>query len=206
MAGEAPTTELGAINIMLAAIVMAPINSLVGTLTADVSLAQKILTITSREIQSAGWHFNTEFNWPLALDVNGKIPLADNIMRVDVDRVSFNSVDVVARGKFLYDKMTRSFVFKNAQKANVVLFLPFEDLPEAARYYIAVKASRKLQDKVIGSDTLDGFDRSDELEAKAIFTEAEGDNADHSIFDTPGLAGATLRSNVRSSVRALVRG
>ena len=206
MAGEAPTTEIEAINLMLAAIVMAPINSLVGTQTSDVAMAVRILNSSSREVQSSGYHFNSEYDWPLNVDQDDKIPLANNILRVDVNRAGFNSVDVIARGKFLYDKKTRSFTFTANLKGNVVLFLPFEDLPEAARFYIAIKASRKLQDKIIGSDTLDGYDRADELEAKVIFEEAEGDNADHSIFDTPGLAGATLRSNVMSTVRGLVRG
>ena len=206
MAGEAPTTELEAINLMLAAIVMAPISTLVGTQTSDVNMAVRILASTSRQVQSAGYHFNTEYDWPLNRDQDDKIPLADNIMRVDVDRVSFNSIDAIQRGKFLYDKKARSFVFTADHKGNVVLYLPFTDLPEAARFYIAIKASRKLQDKIIGSDTLDGYDRADEAEAKTIFEEAEGDNADHNIFDTPGLAGATLRSNVNSSVRGLVRG
>lgn len=206
MSGEAPTTELEAINLMLAAIVMAPISTLVGTQTADVNMAVRLLASTSRQVQSAGYHFNSEYNWPLLRDQDNKIPLAINILRVDVDRASFNSVDAIQRGAFLYDKMTRTFVFTADQKGRIVLYLPFTDLPEAARYYIAIKASRKLQDKIIGSDTLDGYDRADEGEAKAIFEEAEGDNADHNIFDTPGLAGATLRSNVRSSVRGLVNG
>ena len=50
----AATTELEAINIMLAAIGEAPVNSLIGTLPVDVKLAQSTLTEFNKEIQSGG--------------------------------------------------------------------------------------------------------------------------------------------------------
>ena len=56
----AATTELEAINIMLAAIGEAPINKLTDTLPVDARLAQSTLTEVSKEVQSEGWSFNTE--------------------------------------------------------------------------------------------------------------------------------------------------
>ena len=57
----AATTEL-AINIMLAAIGEAPINSLVGTLPVDARIAQSTLTEVNKSVQSEGWSFNTEID------------------------------------------------------------------------------------------------------------------------------------------------
>ena len=56
----AETTELECINIMLAAIGEAPINSLVGTLPVDARIAQSTLTEVNKSVQSEGWSFNTE--------------------------------------------------------------------------------------------------------------------------------------------------
>ena len=58
----AATTELESINIMLAAIGEAPVNSLTGTVPVDVRLAQSTLTEVNKEIQSEGWSFNTEID------------------------------------------------------------------------------------------------------------------------------------------------
>ena len=66
----AKTTKLEAINTMLSNVGEAPVNSLTGSLTNDVQLAQNILDEISREVQSAGWHFNTDKEVPLAPDSN----------------------------------------------------------------------------------------------------------------------------------------
>ena len=55
----AATTELEAVNIMLAAIGEAPINSLIGTLPVDARIAQSTLTEVNKSVQSEGWSFNT---------------------------------------------------------------------------------------------------------------------------------------------------
>ena len=58
----AATTELEAINIMLAAIGEAPINTLVGTLPVDARIAQSTLSEVNKSVQSEGWSFNTEID------------------------------------------------------------------------------------------------------------------------------------------------
>ena len=57
----AGTTELEAVNTMLSMIGEAPVNSLTGTLPLDATIAKNTLTEISREVQAAGWHYNTEF-------------------------------------------------------------------------------------------------------------------------------------------------
>ena len=107
------TTELEAVNTMLSMIGEAPVNSLTGTLPLDATIANNTLTEISREVQAAGWHFNTEHKVTLAKDNNNKIPLASNIMRVDLDpsRYSRGTLDVVKRGNFLYEKIKTQIYF-----------------------------------------------------------------------------------------------
>ena len=52
-----PTTELQAVNQMLSVIGEAPVNSITGTVTTDVSVAKNILDETSMSVQSMGWNF-----------------------------------------------------------------------------------------------------------------------------------------------------
>ena len=51
MSITAATTELEAINIMLAAIGEAPVNKLTGTLPVDVKIAQNLLNEQSKSVQ-----------------------------------------------------------------------------------------------------------------------------------------------------------
>ena len=74
-----PTTELQAVNTMLSVIGEAPVNSITGTTTVDVSVAKNILDETSMSIQSQGWNFNTNYEYKsLSLDSDNKIPLPSN--------------------------------------------------------------------------------------------------------------------------------
>ena len=67
------TTQLEAINTMLSTIGEAPVNSLTGSLPVDASMAVNILNEVNREVQSAGWKFNTSWKKSIQRDVNNKI-------------------------------------------------------------------------------------------------------------------------------------
>ena len=185
--------ELGAVNIMLGTIGLSPISSLTGTTTADVSLAQSILNETSRSVQSSGWEFNTECEYPLAPDGAGTINIADNLLRVDVPNTGMTTVDVTQRGSRLYDKKGRTYTFTQTLKADVILALPYDELPPSARHYIAVRAARVFQKRSLGSETIDGFTADDEFVALSTLRAAEATNADHNIFDHPDVGDAVFR-------------
>lgn len=182
---NANTTELEAVNSMLAVIGEAPVNSITGTLPLDASLAKNTLTEINREVQSAGWHFNMRYDYTLSLDGDSKIPLAENIMRVDLnpDKYSVTEYDVIKQGSFLYNKKGNTFTFDKALDAVVTLFLDFTDLPENARRYITLRASRIFQDRTIGGNTLHRFSATDEANALAILKQEETQTGNHSIFN-----------------------
>ncbi len=182
---NANTTELEAVNSMLATIGEAPVNSITGTLPLDASLAKNTLTEINREVQSAGWHFNMRYDYTLSLDGDSKIPLAENIMRVDLnpDKYSVTEYDVIKQGSFLYNKKGNTFTFDKALDAVVTLYLDFTDLPENARRYITLRASRIFQDRTIGGNTLHKFSSTDEASALAILKQEETQTGNHSIFN-----------------------
>lgn len=182
MPGTPPLlTELEAINVMLSVIGEAPINTLEGAATVDVIQAKAILSQISREVQSVGWHFNTEREYPLLPDVNGEIQLAANMVFVDAD--SEPDIDVAQRGNKLYDRKSHTFKFTKSIKAEVIYLLSFEELPQVARQFITIRAARIFQDRMVGSETLHGYSSDDEKKALADLKELEGDSGDYTIFD-----------------------
>ena len=180
------TTQLEAVNTLLHTIGEAPVNSLTGTLPIDATLALNTINEISREVQSAGWHWNTFYKYALSLDGDSKIPLASNIMRVDLNTGEYplSSYDVIKRGSFLYNKQGNTFVFDEAVEANVIIYLPFEELPENARRYITIRGSRVFQDRTLGANTLHRFGREDEATALAVLRQEETDTADTNIFNS----------------------
>ena len=182
---ETNTTTLEAINTILSAIGEAPINSLTGTLPIDATQAQNLLIEISRETMAASWHFNSFYDYTLSLDTDSKIPLAENIMRVDLDinKYSPATYNVIKRGSFLFNKKDNTYAFDKALDANVILYLPFDELPENARRYITIRAARIFQDRLLGANTLHGFGITDEMNALTILKQEEADTADHSIFN-----------------------
>ena len=100
----AATTELEAVNIMLAAIAEAPINSLTGLLPVDAVTAQSTLTEFNKEVQSEGWSFNTETDVTLTRDGSNQISLPSNVLRVDANIHQHPTIDPIQRGLKLYDR------------------------------------------------------------------------------------------------------
>lgn len=188
-----PTTELDAVNIMLSVIGESPVNSLDDNLVVDAVIAKDILREVAKEVQSEGWHFNSESNYPLPLSVGGEVSVPPNTVSVKASLM--NSVqDITVRGGRLYDRERHTFLFTQTQYVEIVLMLPFDDLPETARRYILVRAGRIFQDRIVGSDTLHGFNQQDEARARATLLATETENADLHVLD--GLAnGAYVRIN-----------
>jgi hypothetical protein len=181
MSTVALTTELEAINSMLDAAGESPVSSLESSGLADVAEAKKLLDEQSRLIQSPGWAFNTEYNYPITPDTEGLISLPTNTLKVDADNTYWN-LDVVQRGLRLYDRKNHTYSFTDTFTGTFVFLLDFSELPQAARHYIMVKAARIYQARVLGSDTLHRFSEAEEMEALVAFKDAEGDSGDHNML------------------------
>lgn len=184
-----PTTELEAVNIMLLNIGETPVNQLDGQNVGDVAAARSVLAEVNRQVQAQGWHFNRETNVPFAVNMDGKVPIPSNVARFDVEN---SYKDVIQRGGFAYSKTDRSYIFDATLKATVVFFLPFDELPESARYYITLRAARKFAARTVASDTTNRLSERDELEARAEFLDENEENADQTIFDNYWAFGRAL--------------
>ena len=199
----AATTELESINIMLAAIGEAPINSLVGTLPVDARIAQSTLSEVNKSVQSEGWSFNTETDVTFTRDSSNQINLPTDVLRVDANIHQHPTIDPIQRGLKLYDRQNNKFEFEEDLICTVVYFRDFSEIPEPARYYMNIKAARLFVDRLVGDQALRTYNKEDETRARAILMETDLANGDHNmlrgdpsltnIFDTYNPSSALIR-------------
>lgn len=183
-----PTTELEAVNQMLRAIGEAPVSSLTGDIGVDVVTARATLNDVMKAIQTVGWLFNTEHEYPLQLNGDNEIILPTNAASVDVCRGRFGNTDPIQRGSKLYDRKNHTYTFSQDIKAKIIFLLPFDELPETARYYVTYSACRKFQDNSVGSEELHKYNASDEMRAWIVFQDDQAEDADLNFMrDDPTL-------------------
>ena len=177
------TTELEAINIMLSTIGESPVNSL-GEVhgVVDAVVAKSVLKEVSTAVQEEGWHFNIEKNFTLTPDLENKeITIPWDCIQCDASGQD-SERDVCVRGIRLYDRDNHTYVFDRPVTVDMVLVLPFEELPQAARHYITIRAARVYQQRVVGSETLGNFTEKDEARARVGLRKFEADTADYNIL------------------------
>lgn len=178
-----PSTELDAVNYLLLSIGETPVNTLDEEATDTIALiAHRTLHQISRQVQATGLNCNSEPNYPLRRDTSGYIRVPMNTLKADA---TDPTIDVVLRGRRLYDRTNHSYIFKKDLRVDLVIFLPFEELPQVVRDYVTVRAVRVFQSKVIGSEALHSFSLQDEQEARVAMIQEETDSGDYNILRTP---------------------
>lgn len=149
-----PMTKLEAINICLSSMGEPAVNTLEDA-GVDAQMAADLIDETSRGVQLKGWHWNRETH-KLQPDQQGFINLPVNVAKVDSTSADAN-VDVVQRGLKLYDRGKNTYTFTKSLTLELYVILPFDELPQAAKNYIAYDAACKFQRRLLGSDTIDKF-------------------------------------------------
>lgn len=165
-----PMSELDAVNMMLLSIGQAPVNTLEVPGIKDVSFAQLMLHNTSRQVQSRGWWFNRELDYEMVPATNKQILLPGTTLEV---ASADGCRDLIERDRKLYDRENHTFEFQAPVRVNVVWFLAFDDIPQVARDFIAMRAARVFQSQIVGSEILYKFTKEMELESGALMTQQD---------------------------------
>lgn len=162
-----PLTALDAVNQMLMSIGQGRVNSLNTSSSVDAENAELTLANTTREVQSRGWWFNREYDYPLVADEAGAISMPNNCLSFAPQR-DYQTF-LVWRGGRLYDRYNHTFDFETGYTVygSIVWHLPFDALPHTARQYIGRRAGREFQIGAVGADLLYKFTREMEAEAEA---------------------------------------
>lgn len=174
-----PTTKLQAVNICLNNVGQPSVANLDVAVPVDAQIAFDTIDEVSRETQNVGFIWNTERLW-IEPDENGYIHLPKNILKADVCEDSFQ-LDVVQRGLRMYDRANNTFKFKSKIKVEVIVALDFEEISEAARRFITVRAARLFQERMFGSVEISQFNADDEAIARSNLAHEETENGDYNL-------------------------
>tara|TARA_B100001093_G_scaffold167750_1_gene160428 strand:- start:4935 stop:5510 length:576 start_codon:yes stop_codon:yes gene_type:complete len=178
------TTKLEAVNTMLGVIGETPVNTISGSsLPVSVVTALNVLDEVNREVQSEGWHFNTEFEYSLTRDASNQFNLPTNVLKIDTPVDKYTDIDIVQRGNTLYDRKNHTNVFAQDIDVTITFELPFNEIPQQFRSYVNIKAARKFANRFLGSPEIETFTLRDEINAKATAVDSDSENADRTIFD-----------------------
>tara|TARA_R110000824_G_scaffold3751_2_gene17907 strand:+ start:15602 stop:16213 length:612 start_codon:yes stop_codon:yes gene_type:complete len=184
-----------AVNIGLTNIGLAPVATLTGALPAVVSQAVAVLDEVNRNMQAKGLHWNTEYDYPLVPDGSGYITWPDSLAKITLTAANNpGEVILVRRSSKLYDRTARTNVWADTLLATVVVYLEWDDLPQAARQYVAVRAARTLSDRVVGSQEAASLTEQDEFLAKSEMMDEESLLAQYNVFDNYSSSGALRRT------------
>ena len=178
-------TRVEAVNIIIGTIGLSPINSLLGSLTSDITAAAGVLDEITRDTLAEGWHWNTEHDYPLSPNGSGEINWP-----VDAAQLSFSAdnnpgaVVLVRRNGKLYDRKARSYVWDNTIKVTMLLYLEWDDIPQAARAFIAIAAARRYSNRMVGAGEINAYTMQDQLQARSAMMDDEANTANYNVFNT----------------------
>jgi hypothetical protein len=164
-----------------------PVNTLVDTGIKDVEIARLILHQTSREVQTRGWTFNSDYAYEISPDENDRILVPSDCLHIDpVSRGNdfVQRYDEDNSAMSMYDLNEQTFDRTTVLKVDIIWFVAFEKIPQAARNYIALKAARIFQAGAVASEVLFRFDQHHEDEALTTLSRGESRVGDRNMLST----------------------
>lgn len=173
------TDQTKAVNILLQTIAEAPVNDIEATESVEVAGALAALMEEALTVQTEGWHFNREEDWPISPDTNSHILLPTNTLWIARAywQAGGSEFKAVERGRRLYNRQDRTYEFDAPVCVDMVVNLDWTDLPEYARRYITLRAGRLFQGRIQGSQIVDRI-TEDELGAALRVIHAREDAAE----------------------------
>ena len=181
-------TELSAVNSILGAIGQSPVTSIVKD-NPEIGFIYNLLRDANVDIQSEGWHFNSEKHVQYTPDsVTGKIAIADDVIKLDVTNGwTHRRYDVVKRGGYLYDLFDHTDDWSDHTTIDLdqIKLITFEDAPLVFQRYIVSRASRMAATQLVANPQLVQMITTQEGMARAACIEYECNQANHSMFGFP---------------------
>lgn len=189
MSSTSETTELEAINTILASVGELPVTSLASS-DPTVTVAQNTLNEVSRAVQGLGWFWNSETDVELTAAADA-IVIASNVLRIDVARKGPNAANYIQKYnsgvKQLYDKENKTFTISTGSviKADIVYLYDFAAVPQAARRFIMLKAARLFAGRFLNDRGRLQAASVEELDAWRALKREEDETGDFNILTQP---------------------
>ena len=181
------TTKLDAVNIVLSNIGQSPVINLISG-NPIVEMAELVVDEISRTIQAEGWVFNTEYSYPFNLNEDGELILPTNVLQLDLPVLS--PIFVQQRQGKLYDRTNHTYdlspyASNGVLECDVTWLFDYEDIPEAIKNYLNIRAANVFAGRAVGSQEAVKFGQKEEVLARAGALDYETAQGDYSIFGDP---------------------
>ena len=194
-------TDLSAVNRMLASVGQAPITSIDtqevtinGVITEvqtnpEVAIAINTLAEVSREVQSMGWTFNTEYNVVYNPDPvrNNRIQVPFNVLQMDASTniPSQRGMDTIRKNGFIWDKIAQTDSFTGPIQFDLIFMMDWNDMPIPIQDYVVAKASALFSQRVIGDPQQYALLEQKANECSIYALEYETSQGDYTFFGQP---------------------
>ena len=179
MARTIKSSRLNAVNTIISNIGQSPVTGL-ETGNPLVEMAEGILDEITLAVLSEGWEHNTERCYPFIPDQSGYIVIPFNVLAIDAE--PGNGQQTVIRDGKLYDRVAHSYIFSGNQNLDVTWLFDFDELPEAFKNYITIRAANVFAGRSVGSKEAVTFGQREETVARATLMEYDTQQGNYTIF------------------------
>lgn len=181
-----PITQLDAVNEIIGTLGEMPVNTLTDAENVDVMNAIRMLDSVVKDVQSRGWTFNTIPTYSFIPDKNSKIIQWNN----NLLSVKFSDKRIVRnRNGRLYDITNNTDRFENAIEAEVIMLIPFEEMPQVFRQYCTVRTARLFNARYLGDAIMLQELQEEEQQAYAQYMEYEMTMEKNTVLNTTVIQG-----------------
>jgi len=164
------TSLLEAVNICLAVIGEAPVNTLETQRVGEAAQAERTLLEYHKEGQTRGWSWNREWGVAFHRDAtSGEVLIPASVVKWAPSRLDWNG-RFQARGGRVYDSEGRSYAIPAdiaSIQADIVSLLPWDDCPEVFNRWATIRAARVFSNRAIGNTATYQLTQEDENQAWA---------------------------------------
>jgi hypothetical protein len=154
----------------------------------DVAIALNTLREVSREIQSEGWSFNKEYDYPITPNSSNEVPIANNILHMDLNKTYTQNLDkdsINREGK-LYDKTAHSFTWTDdTLYVDIIWYFDWPSIPAVIQAFIIARAAAIVSSRIIGDPNQYQMLTQKEAFAKSTALEYECNQGDYTFFGAP---------------------
>ena len=186
-------TELSAVNSILGSIGQAPITSLTQASgqpdpldNPEISFIKNLLDEVSKDVQTTGWHFNTQNKVKIEPDSNGNFIVPANAILFDISEGQIDrNRDVVRKDGKLFDLVHNTDVFTQGFYFDIISLYQFVDVPPAIQRYIISRASVRAATQLVSNADLVKLLQLEEQQARANAVNYETEQGDHNFMGWP---------------------
>lgn len=198
MAAPSRMTKIDAVNEMLKAVGLQPVNTVENSSILEVNLALSTLNNTLREVLEIGWWFNREECFEVVPDGSGEILVPTTALRFDPADPSSPLVERYDSGVAkMYDTDEGTFAVTGTSfEFQVTWSFDFEETPQAFRNYVAARATREFAEDHLGTENVKESVRTSEQEKLSMLEDADADHGDYNMFSQSRSDAEILNRNI----------